>query len=85
MVGSSVLPAQLRTTPALALTGNGEHLRLLAIQGGGRLALGELALPLAAGSQATPAPAAELPVRDWRRVLGLELDPERGSIRRIGL
>jgi len=77
-IGASLLlPDRLRSEPALALTPTGA-LRGLASLGGGRLALADL------GPAVSEAAAADLPDRDWARVLGLELDPVTGAIRELG-
>ncbi len=74
-VGSRLIPELLRPSPALGLV-DGNLVRGLAIRGGGRLALADLALG--------PADAdVELPDLDFGRILGLSLDVTTGAIQKI--
>jgi WD40 repeat protein len=84
VVASALLPDRLRGKPALART-SVPMIRGLASTGGGHLALADLTL--ATADLASVADAAEqegastLTTRDWRRVLGIELDRATGAIR----
>lgn len=74
VVASRLIPELLRPIPALGLV-DGNLMRGLAIRGGGRLALADLALGPAAADAA-------LPDLDFGRILGLSLDGETGAIRK---
>jgi hypothetical protein len=87
VIASSLLPAGLRDAPALSLVRDGRAIRALAHAGGGYLNYQEI--PTVAEVAAVPAAAAgvarsSLADRDWRRILGLELDPVTDSIRKLG-
>jgi WD40 repeat protein len=86
VVASVLLPERLRVAPALVLSRDGVSVSALARAGGRSLAFG--IVPLGAAAQvlditSDPTAGAVLPQRDWRGVLGIELDTASGEIRRI--
>jgi WD40 repeat protein len=78
VTASSLLPARLRNRVVLA-GAPGQPFRALASAGGGRLVLAAVDLTPGDGTDA----AGALADRDWRRVLGLELDAATGAVRRL--
>jgi WD40 repeat protein len=76
VVASRLLPVQFRNSPALDASDTGS-IRALAHAGGGHLVLTDF--DLMAGPPVAIGPPVEQ--RDWRRVLGLEIDPETGAVR----
>ncbi|MGD8340871.1 MAG: proprotein convertase P-domain-containing protein, partial [Gammaproteobacteria bacterium] len=90
VTAARLLPAYLRAEPALTQH-EGPSIRALAVAGGGRLALADIPLTAApprtaSGNEARAAEADTLTVieaRNWRRAMGLEIDPAGGSVRTI--
>jgi len=87
VVASMLLPERLRNAPALATAADGSAVRVLASAGGGQLVYETL--DLRPGNARNPGAASPDVVelmsnREWRRALGLELDPVSGQIRRSG-
>ena len=78
VTAASLLPAPVRNRAALDRIG-AQRFRALAA-GGGRLALADIDMTRPTGAGAD---AAALAGRDWRRVLGLELDLATGAVRPV--
>jgi hypothetical protein len=89
VTAATLLPAGVRSGPALAES-EPPMIRALASVGGGQLALADIwpvaAAPelSAAQSESSSGPAVALAIsgdgRDWRRILGLEIENESGQV-----
>jgi WD40 repeat protein len=76
VIASSLLPVSFRNAPALEWVDTGS-IRALAHAGGGRMVMADF--DLSAATPVAVGPSVER--RDWRRLLGLEIDPETGTVR----